>query len=244
MAQSAVKPRRDATTDAFARRGWGHPALFVIYFILAAILLGALAFYVRATPVDPLDLTITRAVQAFNPPWFNTLMFAVGEPGYPPQVYAWVILAFIVLYAVGLKWEAIAHAFATVGIGVVGLLVKYPVDRLRPSPNLVHVANPALDGGKFSFPAGHVESYVAILGFFIFLLIVLGKPSWLRILEIVFFGLMIALIGLSRVYVGEHWPSDALGGYLLGSDWLIVTIYFYNWGKTRFFMQERARVKG
>ncbi len=225
----------------YTRFGWTHPTAVLIYAVLATAVLLALAFTVHVTPFNPIDLTLTREVQSFHPVWFDLLMRAVGEPGYPPQVYVVVAWIFIVLFAVGLKWEAIAHAFATIGIGVVGLAIKYPVDRLRPTPNLVHVVTPGLDGGKFSFPAGHVESYVAIFGFLIFLLVVLGRPSWLRAFEIIFLGVLIALIGLSRVYVGEHWPSDALGGYLLGSDWLIATIYFYNWGKSRFFKNEPAR---
>ncbi len=240
MSESTVSPRRKAATSA--HRTWTAPA-FVVFFILVALLLGALAVVVHTNPFDPLDLTIAREVQAFHPGWFDLTMHLVGEPGYPPQVYLWVVWAFVVLFASGLKWEAISHAFGTVGIGALGLAVKYPVDRPRPTPNLVHVLNPSLDGGKFSFPAGHVESYVAILGLFIFFLIVLGKPSWLRTLEIIVFGAMIALIGLSRIYVGEHWPSDVLGGYLLGVDWLIVTIYFYNWGKSRFFKRERVRMR-
>ncbi len=239
MADSTLAKRARGRTWA----GWmgPHPALIGVLVLLATVLLLALAFTVHTMPVDPIDLTITRDVQAFHPGWFDLLMRAVGEPGYPPQVYAVVAWIFFVLYAFGLKWEAMAHAFATIGIGIVGLAIKYPVDRARPSPNLVYVANPALDGGKFSFPAGHVESFVAIFGFLIFLLIVLGRPSWLRTLEIAFFAFLIALIGISRLYTGEHWLSDVIGGYLSGSVWLIATIRFYQWGKDRFFVNERGR---
>ncbi len=242
MADSTLAERARGRARTPSR--WAHPAVVWVYFILAAIVLLALAFTVHTNPFDPIDLTITREVQAFHPAWFDLLMRAVGEPGYPPQVYLVVAWIFVVLFAAGLKWEAIGHAFATIGIGVVGLAIKYPVDRPRPTPNLVHVVHPGLDGGKLSFTAGHVESYVVIFGFLIFLLVVLGRPSWLRTLEIVFFAVLIALIGISRIYVGDHWPSDALGGYLLGSDWLIVTIYFYNWGKSRFFKNEPARTRG
>jgi undecaprenyl-diphosphatase len=204
---------------------------------LATMALLPLAFAAHTIPYFDFDLAITRAVQSINASWFDLLMHLVGLPGYPPQVYVLVLAIVLILWTRGLRWEATAQVFAIVGIGVVGLVVKIPVDRPRPSPNLVHVANPGLDGGKMSFPAGHVESYVAILGFLFFLAWMARRHSWLGVLELIVFGGMIALIGLSRIYVGEHWPSDVLGGYLLGSAWLALTILFYNWGKPRFFAQ-------
>jgi membrane-associated phospholipid phosphatase len=49
---------------------------------------------------------------------------------------------------------------------------------------------------------------------------------------------MVALIGLSRIYVGQHWASDVLAAYLLGSVWLSLSILFYRWGKPRFFINQ------
>src|SRR5207249_2212329 len=104
-----------------------------------------------------------------------------------------------------MKWEAVMQVFATVGIGVVGLVIKILVDRTRPTPDLVQVLT-TLDAGKQSYPAGHVESYVAILGFLMYLgWTLLPKNSVSRWVELVVYGIMIALIGISRVYVGEHW---------------------------------------
>lgn len=51
-------------------------------------------------------------------------------------------------------------------------------------------------------------------------------------------GMLIALIGLARIDSGEHWFSDVVGGYLVGTIWLVLTIYFYRWGKPRFFVNQ------
>ncbi len=246
MAESRLEKtagRRHSEGASRARLGpvAANAALVILYLVIALVALGALAFIAHTTAYFPIDLQVARLVQGYHATWYDLLMRAVGEPGYPPQVYVVVAWIFVVLFGAGLRWEAIAHVFATVGIGVAGLVVKLPVDRPRPNPQLIHVVNPALDGGKFSFPAGHVESYVAIFGFLLFLLIVLGRPSWLRTFEIAFFVALLALIGISRIYTGEHWFSDVIGGYLLGSIWLIATIRFYDWGKTRFFKDEYAR---
>jgi undecaprenyl-diphosphatase len=166
------------------------------------------------------------------------MMRAVGEPGYPPQVYALVVWIIVVLLLTGLKWEAVMEIFATVGIGAVGLLIKTLVNRPRPTPDLVNVLT-VLDNGKLSFPAGHVESFMAIIGFLWFLSFVLCKNPWVRTISLLVFGEMLALIGISRIYTGEHWMTDSIGGYLFGSLWLILTIWLYEWGKTRFFVQKK-----
>ncbi len=210
----------------------------VIYFIFATIALGALSFYVHNNPLNAIDLTASHVVQSYTAGWYDLLMRATGEPGYPPQVYVLVFWIILVLWFTRLRWEAVAEVFATVGIGVVGLIVKTLVNRTRPTPDLVHVIT-TLDAGKLSFPAGHVESFMAIIGFLWFLSFVLCKNQWVRTITLLFFGEMLALIGISRVYTGEHWMTDAIGGYLLGSLWLILTIYFYQWGKGRFFTGEQ-----
>jgi len=55
---------------------------------------------------------------------------------------------------------------------------------------------------------------------------------------LVILGVMVALIGVSRVYMGQHWASDAVAAYLLGSIWLTLTILVYRWGKPRFFVNQ------
>ncbi|MGE5141111.1 MAG: phosphatase PAP2 family protein [Rudaea sp.] len=214
-----------------------NDALAVLLIIVGLVATGALTFFVYSNPYLPLDASILHSVQSYHPAWYDALMRAVSDPGYPPQVYFIVVWILVVLFAFGLKWEAISHAFATVGIGILGLVFKIPIDRPRPDPHQFTVWNPNLQGGRMSYPAGHVESYVAIFGFLIFILIVIGKPSWLRTLEILFFAFLIVAVGVSRVYSGEHWFTDVVAGYLIGLVMLVATILFYRWGRNRFFKE-------
>jgi len=80
--------------------------------------------------------------------------------------------------------------------------------------------------------------YTGFYGFVVFLAFILLKPSLKRTLLLAFFGLLVLLIGISRIYVGEHWASDVLGAYLLGSLALVAIIQLYRWGKPRFFVQQ------
>ena len=222
-----------------------HPLLFswsTLWVVLDLIALIALAFFVRANKNWPEDLVLLKDVEGIRDPVFNFIMHIVGQPGYPPQVYAVVVLICLILWWFKLKWEAIAEAFAVIGIGVVGLGIKMFVDRTRPPQDLLN-GGVMLDNGKFSFPAGHVESLVAIFGFLMHLSWqLLPERNWVRWLTLFVYGIVLTFIGISRVYLGEHWPLDAVGGYLFGAFWLWLTIRFYEWGKDRYFVHERTRI--
>lgn len=207
--------------------------------ILLTVALIGLSFAARSTPYFDFDLIIARAVQSIQVPGFDALMRAVGLPGYPPQVYVETVAIVVILFLIGMRWEAVSFVFATLGIAVIGLGLKLWVDRPRPSPNLIQVWNPGLDGGKLSYTAGHVQSYVAMLGFIAFLLLLQARRQiWQNVLLVVI-AIMIALIGVSRVDSGEHWFSDVVGGYLFGFIWLGITIRFYEWGKSKHYGEQQ-----
>jgi undecaprenyl-diphosphatase len=119
-----------------------------------------------------------------------------------------------------------------VGVAAAGSLVgegiKVIAHRARPTPDLVQVLSEMHD---FSFPSGHVLFYTAFFGFLAFVVFTRWPASPLRRILLSGLGLMIAMVGVSRVYLGHHWASDALGSYLLGTAWLAFTIQLYRWGK-------------
>lgn len=209
------------------------------FLILLSVALIALSLAARTTPYFDFDLSLARAVQSIQVPGFDAVMRTVGLPGYPPQVYVETAAVVVILFLIGMRWEAVSFVFATLGIALIGLGLKLWVDRPRPSPNLIQVWNPDLDGGKFSYTAGHVQSYVAMLGYIAFLLLMPARREiWQTVLLIVI-AVMIALIGVSRVYSGEHWFSDVVGGYLFGLIWLGVTIRFYEWGTSKHYGEQQ-----
>ena len=193
----------------------------MVVFLLLAVLAHTIAYFT-------FDVTITREVQEFNAGWFDGLMRALSWIGFAPQVYVISFLILLFLYACGLKWEAVVALASMVGISVLGLGIKLLVDRPRPSADLVNVISQLRD---YSFPSGHVLYFTAFFGFLLFLAYTLFKHSWWRTLLIVILGGMIALIGLSRIYEGQHWASDVLAAYLLGSVWLAMSVYVYRRGK-------------
>ncbi len=170
------------------------------------------------------DLRITRFIQRFDGPRFHSLMVAVSWPGYLGRQWIVALCVAALLLRFRLRAEAFWMLASLVASWLLTNAIKFIVGRPRPTPDMVEVY---ADSTTRSFPSGHVTSYVALYGFLFYLVYTLMRPSWLRSALLVFFGAMISLVGLSRVYLGAHWASDVLGGYCLGFFWLALTIHFY-----------------
>jgi membrane-associated phospholipid phosphatase len=209
--------------------------VFLGYMVLAVVVFSILAVLAKTAAYFTFDVTITHAVQTFNAGWFNALMYALSWIGFGPQAYVISVLVLLFLYASGLKWETVVSFVSLILSSAIGLGLKVLIDRQRPSPNLVNVISQLKD---YSFPSGHVLYFTAFFGFLLFLAYTLFKHSWWRTLMLVILGGMVALIGLSRIYEGQHWASDVLAAYLLGSVWLGLSILVYRWGKPRFFVNQ------
>jgi membrane-associated phospholipid phosphatase len=231
------KPVSEKAQAAIAPKPTRHyrARLFQGYVVTATIAFALLFFFARTVSYFTFDLVITRDLQLLHYGWLDVLMRLISAPGFPPQVYVLTGIVLLILFSSGLRWEAVAALFGTVGISALGLLVKLAVQRPRPSSDLVHVFQQL---NSYSFPSGHVLFYTTFFGFLLFLFYTLLKDGWPRILALVILGSLVGLIGVSRVYLGEHWASDVLGAYLLGSLWLALTIYVYQWGKPRFFVRQ------
>ncbi|MBN8194395.1 phosphatase PAP2 family protein [Bacillus sp. NTK074B] len=108
------------------------------------------------------------------------------------------------------------------GAGFNGLL-KWIFKRDRPDIEAL------IQQGGYSFPSGHSMSsfiFYGSLAFILFRALDLKRFKWLSVLVV---AILVLLIGLSRVYLGVHYPSDILGGFTAGGAWLTlcITIYMY-----------------
>ena len=117
------------------------------------------------------------------------------------------------------KWQIISMWTAIVGSEVTTYILKLIVDRARPSDALIleHSA---------SFPSGHATIAIAFYGFLAYLL--LREIKKYRALTLVVSIIIILAIGFSRLYLGVHYLSDVLVGYLIGVVWLVIGIELDN----------------
>lgn len=230
MAQS--KPAHAWFAQHRARRI--RALLFRGYVLITLLAFAALAFLASTFPVFQPDVLITRSLQSHIPRWFGYVLQAISLPGYalPSTVITLVVVAALAI--IGLRWEALAAFFAAASSQGLNYLIKAIIHRPRPASNLVQVSQ-TIQG--YSFPSGHVMYYIAFFGFLLFLTLTLARRTWWRSLLAAILLMLIVLVGISRIYVGEHWASDVLGGYCLGSLNLPLVIQFYRWGKNRRFLR-------
>jgi membrane protein DedA with SNARE-associated domain/membrane-associated phospholipid phosphatase len=112
------------------------------------------------------------------------------------------------------RWGAF---FTATLVGAIGIdnVVKAIVDRPRPDIGSV------IDVTGSSFPSGHASAAAALCAALAYALS--RGTSWQRAVAIWAVAVSVAsLVGFSRVYLGVHWPTDVLGGLLLGSGWVVV----------------------
>ncbi|MEO8391618.1 MAG: phosphatase PAP2 family protein [Chloroflexota bacterium] len=210
-------------------------SLFQTYLVGAVIIFLVLAFAAKTVAYFTFDVTITQEVQEIQMGWFAALMHILSWIGFSPQGLIISVLIFLFLWVSGLKWETIVSAVSLIGSTLLGLGLKLLVQRPRPAADLVNVFAQLKDT---SFPSGHVLFFTTFFGFMLFLAYTLPKPSWWRTLLLIILGAMVALIGISRIYEGQHWASDVLAAYLLGTIWLSGAILIYRWGKPRYFANQ------
>ncbi|HEX6269916.1 MAG TPA: phosphatase PAP2 family protein [Anaerolineales bacterium] len=209
--------------------------LFQTALISAIIAFATLTFLVETIPSFSVDLQITRAIQTIDSPLFAEVMRLVSWPGFLPQSIIITLLIAFVLYMYGLRWEAGASLLAAAVSAVTNELVKNLIQRPRPTADFVDVFSVLQ---SYSFPSGHVMFYIAFLGFVWYLAYTLLERSLLRGFLLGFFGSLVLLIGVSRIYLGHHWASDVVGAYLLGGLALMGIILFHQWGKKRFSVHQ------
>lgn len=190
------------------------------------ILFGLLAWFVHLHPVIPVDVAITREFQENKSPLLSTLMVAVSYLGNSGLVFPILVgLTALVFWVVRLRLEAVLIVVLSIVSSLINVGIKLLVSRPRPTASLVEIIQHASGA---SFPSGHVMSYVAFFGLLFSLGVILLKRDrlWHYALLIIS-ALFVILVGPSRIYLGDHWASDVIGGYLFGGMLLGISLWIY-----------------
>lgn len=226
-AAAAPTPRERRERRRAVRRLWRAQIAYAAA-LIAFTVLACFAYY---NTYFGWDLRVARAVQTISWPGFALLMRGVSFFG--NGLVPWILTAIVagLFFAFRRRSETAGLLFSAGGGELVNRLVKTVVARPRPAADLVHVYG-ALH--TESFPSGHVTFYVGFFGFLFFVAYaLLRRETWRRFVVLIAAALPVALVGLSRVYLGAHWPSDTLGAYLLSGLWLAFSLQLYRRWKAR-----------
>lgn len=183
-----------------------------------------LGFVVRmhASWISGFDQLFTGLIRGNMGPTLTRFFIFITNLGSPLSVG--VLTAAIALVLRQRKFYAellwLVLGVASVG-GLLNPLIKLFFGRERPTlPHLV-VEN------SLSFPSGHALGTMLLWGTVIMLLPRLIRTHSWRLTAQILLGIWIMLVGITRIYLGVHFPSDVLGGYCLGLAWLLMTYPIY-----------------
>jgi len=196
-----------------AARAWLRPLIVVV-----GILFAVDTYLVATEPLLPFDVPVTSLVQSFR--WgpvtyvFDLINYTAG--------YVQVVVGIAAVVLVFL-WERRAGYLMAIG-SVSSLLdngIKLMMARERPTADLVHILTPA---PGYSYPSGHAVFFTWLSFMLAFSLAPHVRPRY-RWLLWVAASIVIVLACLARVWAGDHWPSDVLGGFLLGLGWSAFVVW-------------------
>ncbi|WP_231426816.1 phosphatase PAP2 family protein [Pedobacter sp. Leaf250] len=199
-----------------------NTALIILFLLILAFT--TLSIFIDKHPILPFDIRASLFVQQYQANWLDQVMLAISFFGELPWSLLSVLVVAAIFYWQKYKREGLYIASILVS-GLVILGIKNMINRPRPTAFYVRL----VEVNRFqSYPSGHVLSYVLFFGFLIFLMSRLTTiPKNTRNIVTYLSAFLMIFIAPSRIYLGAHWLTDTLGGFLLGLICLFPLCYFY-----------------
>jgi undecaprenyl-diphosphatase len=188
--------------------------------VLAAIWLAGLAVFMvmavfaASNDTFPNDVWLAHRVQDIDSDLIASWLDWSEDLGDLPLIAVVCAAGAIALMLAGDVVGAVLLVLTLAGRALNNYAIKVVVERPRPSAELVDFND---QPDSFSFPSGHSESAIVLYGLLFYFATIHIRNLWARRVAQVACVLIIAGNGIERVYAGHHWPSDVLGGFLLGA---------------------------
>ncbi|WP_293912819.1 phosphatase PAP2 family protein [Deinococcus sp.] len=191
------------------RHHWRQLLVLALLIALPLALLGNLADGIREGEAFAWERTLILEIRAGAPSWFRQLALVLSTVGSGSGMIP------VTLVLLALFWRKSGvmgryFLFSIAGVMLLNIVTKTFIGRARP-----HVVDWLWQEGDKSFPSGHATMAAALV---VTLVALLWRTAW-RWPLIVLGSIYTVLMGVSRVYVGVHYPTDVLGGWALGMAW-------------------------
>lgn len=201
----------------------------IISIIAVIIVIGGIALFTELTEnlkteeLKQLDTTITQLIMSHRSASLTQYFVFVTHVG---DVYGYIVvsvLCTLIFYLIFKSW----HYAVQLGVVMIlalssNIILKQIINRSRPElEHLVTVET-------LSYPSGHAMTAMAFYGFLIYLFYRFKINRLSKWIIIVLLSLLILSIGISRIYLGVHFPSDVLGGFIAGFIWVILCALIFN----------------
>lgn len=189
--------------------------LLVVGSVICFVCFLVLAILVTMGSTTPFDTFVYQGIQTIRIPEFWKFITRLGSFE--------VIVLFLVFIAI--FWRQKRNSLFLILCMVMEAALNFGLKFIfqRPRPSVLHL----VEESGYSFPSGHAMTITTFGLLLIFFLWQSKLSKSKKILGSIFLGLLILLVCLSRVYLGVHYASDILAGFLLGSAFSLFCCYFY-----------------
>lgn len=190
--------------------------------VLSLFLFGRLASEMREGDTLRFDLAVRSWVHQFASPGLTRAMTAISLMGYDILIVALVFALALFLF---LGWR---HAAGWLTVSMAGALaldvaLKYAFHRPRPQPFFGAQLH------SYSFPSGHALCSFCFYAVLAGLIADRVRSFPLRIAVGIVAAALVIAIGISRIYLGMHYPSDVIAGYLAAAVWVATLLFLDRW---------------
>lgn len=187
-----------------------------IIIFLCLILFLIIGLYVIKIDGNVIDNTVYNFIISFKSKY--TTLFFKGVT-FLSSVLFMVVVSILLLLVKKIKYRKLMLINIILDV-ILNSCLKYIFKRERPRDIMMVIEN------GFSFPSGHTMLATIFYGFIIYLIYKSDKSRKFKYVSIILLSLLIFLIGISRIYLGVHYTTDVLGGYLISISYLMVFIYY------------------
>ncbi len=172
--------------------------------------------------LNTFDEGVTDFFFALRSPGFTSIMTFITDMGNVIAYLIWLPVIFFVLYFAKREWSRSIEAMVILlSSFLLNIALKAYYGRVRPDPQYWLVD---LTEGSLSYPSGHSMTAMAFYGFIIYLVHRYPINTALTTLLSLLFGALILMIGITRIYLGAHFPTDVVAGFVAGFAWLVLSI--------------------
>ena len=228
MLKQFTKIIRNAASPLFAKVGNRAPYIVTVLVTLILVVAGINIFIeltdtLSTETLKEYDQQVTDFVISLRTPALTQYFLYMTYLG---DIYGYLLVLGIYLVVsifIFKKARYVAQTFVVLILATVSnMVLKRFVDRARPGiEHLVSVET-------LSYPSGHAMSSMAFYGFLMYLFYKFKINGIIKAGILLSLTLIILSIGLSRIYLGVHYPSDIVGGYIAGTIWVIFCIVIFS----------------
>lgn len=187
-----------------------------IIIFLCLILFLIIGLYVIKIDGNVIDNNVYNFIISFKSKY--TTLFFKGVT-FLSSVLFMVVVSTLLLLVKKIKYRKLMLINIILDV-ILNTCLKYIFRRERPRDIMMVIEN------GFSFPSGHTMLATIFYGFIIYLIYKSDKSRKFKYVSIILLSLLILLIGISRIYLGVHYTTDVLGGYLISISYLMIFIYY------------------